>query len=263
MFRSWRPQDCESRTMSAICYDHYRLNPGEALSGAIKGICVSGLMTYTFYRSIPVFLFLAPAGVLIGLVRERKERKEKRKQELSMQFKEGIMILAASLRAGYSIENAMLSGVRELTTLYGKDGWITAEFSWMVQQIRMNRTVEDVLGDFADRSGIEDIRSFAEVFAVAKRSSGDIGTVMRSTAEHIREKMQVREEIMTITASRKFEQKIMNLVPFFLVFYVERASPGFFDQMYETTLGHILMSVCLVMYLVSYVSAEKILAIEI
>lgn len=220
-------------------------------------------MAYTFYRSMIAFMILAPVGMVIGVFRERTFRKERRKKELAEQFKESMMVLASSLRAGYSIENAMETSLRELTTLYGKNGLITQEFSRMVQQIRMNRTVEELLDDFADRSGLDDIRSFAEVFAVAKRSSGDIGSIMRSTAENIRDKMQVREEIITMTASRKFEQKIMNLIPFFLVFYVESASPGFFDQMYGTGLGRGLMSGCLVVYLISYAAAERILEIEI
>ena len=86
---------------------------------------------------------------------------------------------------------------------------------------------------------------------------------MRQTAEIIRDKMQVREEILTMTASRQFEQKIMNLIPFFIVFYVESASPGFFGQMYGSSLGRVLMSGCLAVYLISYILAKRILEIEV
>jgi len=66
-----------------------------------------------------------------------------------------------------------------------------------------------------------------------------------------------------MTASRQFEQKIMNMIPFFIVFYVESASPGFFKQMYGTNMGRILMSGCLIVYLISYILAKKILEIEV
>jgi tight adherence protein B len=123
--------------------------------------------------------------------------------------------------------------------------------------------VEQILDEFANRSGMDEISSFAEVFAVAKRSSGDMGSIMRHTAEIIRERMQIKEEIRTMTASRQFEQKVMNMIPFLIVFYVEGASPGFFDQMYATMLGKILMTICLVVYLLSYVIAGKLLEIEV
>lgn len=243
-------------------YDRYRLSVRELAWGLGKGIAVCGVFSYTFYRSFRIFLWMMPFAVL-GPVLERKRLMRKRKQELAMQFKESMMILASSLSAGYSVENALAASVEELTALYGKKGLITKEFTFIVQQIQMNRPVERLLEDFAGRSSLEDIQSFAEVFSVAKRSSGDLGSIMRHTAEVIRDKMQVREEIVTMTASRQFEQKIMNMIPFFIVFYVESASPGFFDQMYGTGLGRALMSGCLAVYLAAYVMAKRILEIEV
>lgn len=221
-----------------------------------------GLFAYTFYRSWEVFLAALPAAFFYPLW-ERRRRKEKRQAMLASQFKDGMMILASGLSAGYSIENALTAGEQELTLLYGVDGMITREFAGMAQQIRINRPVEQLLMDFAKRSGLEDVQNFAEVFSVAKRSGGDLGGIMRHTADMIRDKMQVREEIATLTASKQFEQKIMNMIPFLIVFYVDISSPGFFEQMYGTGLGRMLMSGCLVVYLAAYVLAQKILAIEV
>ncbi len=220
------------------------------------------LIGYTFYRSIIVTACLLPLGFLYPLY-EREILKKNRRRELASQFKEGMMILASSFGAGYSIENALAAGTRELILLYGEDGLITKEFLYMIQQIRTNRPVEQLLEDLADRSGLEDIRNFSEVFCVAKRSGGDLGAIMRHTADVIRDKMLVKEEIATLTASRQFEQKIMNLIPFFIVFYVENSSPQFFAQMYETGLGRMLMTGCLITYLIAYVMAKKILDIEV
>lgn len=194
---------------------------------------------------------------------ERERLKKQRLQKLADQFKEAMVVLASSLSAGFSVENALVVSRDELVVLYGADGMIVREFSYMIQQIRTNQPIEKVLEDFAARTGIDDIRSLSEVFSVAKRSGGDLGGIMRRTAEIIRDKMQVKEEIRTMTASKQFEQKIMNLIPFFIVFYVESSSPRFFDQMYETNLGRALMSVCLVVYVVSFLMARKILDIEV
>ena len=245
-----------------IRYDRYRLNLWEFLLGLGKGIVVCGLLTYTFFRSFSIFLWILPFA-FIGPIWERKRLQKRRLKELSRQFKESIMLLASSLSAGFSIENALATSVDELSLLYGNNGLMVKELSFMVQQIRTNRSIEQVLEDFSQRSGLEDVQNFTEVFSVAKRSSGDVGSIMRHTAEIIRDKMQVQEEIITMTASRQFEQKIMNLIPFFIVFYVENTSPGFFDQMYNTRMGRVLMAICLCVYLCSYLLAQKILAIEI
>jgi len=246
-----------------VGYDRYRLTLRELAIGVAKGVCACGLLAYTFYRSVPVFLCMLPVGAAAGAWLERRQRLEKRRQLLAVQFKEAMMLLASALSAGYSVENALASGVEELTLLYGEQGLITQEFALLVQQVRMNRPVEQALESFAARSGLEDIRSFAEVFVAAKRSSGDVAGIMRHTAEVIRDRLQMKEEIAAMTASRRFEQRIMNVIPFFIVFYVESASPGFFGQMYRTVAGRVLMSGCLAVYLLSYGLAARILAIEV
>ena len=259
---SGRLRKPESSVRPVIRYDSYRLKLPELALGLAKGVTACGLLAFTFYRSLKIFLWMLPlafAGVALG----RKRRLEHRKKELAGQFKESMMILASSLSAGYSVENALAVSKEELTMLYGREGMIVQEFSFMVHQVRINRSIEQALEDFSQRSGLEDVKNFAEVFSVAKRSSGDVGGIMRHTAEIIRDKMQVREEILTMTASRQFEQKIMNMIPFFIVFYVESASPGFFGQMYGTGMGRVLMSGCLIAYLISYILAKRILEIEV
>lgn len=229
---------------------------------AAFGFMISGLFAYTFYRSVTVFALLSPAGLTCILIGKRWECR-KRLGRLKLEFKEGITILAASLSAGYSVENAFSNSVKELGLLYGEQAMITKEFAFIVYQVRMNRPAELAVRDFAIRSGLEDVRNFADVFSVAKRSGGELVAIIDHTAGLIREKIQVEEEIATLTASRKFEQKIMNMIPFFIVVYIDTTSPGYFTLMYHTVMGRILMTVCMLMYLLSYGISKKILDIDI
>lgn len=171
--------------------------------------------------------------------------------------------MAANLSAGYSIENALANSSQELSMLYGEEGMIYTEFFSMARQIQMNRTVEQVFFEFADRSGLEDVRNFAQVFKAAKRSGGDLVAIMNHTAGVIRDKASVKEEIANMTASKKMEQKVMNLIPFFLIFYIDRASPGFFGMMYETGMGRILMTICLGVYGLAFWLSKQILDIPV
>lgn len=228
----------------------------------MQGVGFAAAAAYVFYRSLPVFILLSPFGLCYPLVK-KGELKERRLKQLNLEFKEGILILSSFLSAGYSVENAFTASVRELTAMYGTDGLITAEFTYMEGQIRMNRPVEQVFMEFGDRGGLEDVRNFAEVFAAAKRSGGDLVSIINHTSGVIRDKVKIQEEIGAMTASRQFEQKIMNLIPFFLVLYIDFSSPGFFDLMYETGAGRGIMTACLVICAAAYVLAGKILSIEV
>ena len=62
---------------------------------------------------------------------------------------------------------------------------------------------------------------------------------------------------------KQFEQRIMNLMPYLIVLYVDLSSPGFFSQMYETAVGRVVMTGCLVVYLLAWRVSGKILQIEV
>ena len=113
------------------------------------------------------------------------------------------------------------------------------------------------------RSGIDDIRNFARVLRIAKRSGGELVAIMNHSAETIGDRIQVKEELRTMTASRRFEQSIMNAVPLLIVLYINLSSPGFFSIMYTSVLGRCVMTVCLAAYLFSIHLAWSILNIEL
>lgn len=243
-------------------YEDYRLSWKEWVRYGSLGIGFCGLTAYTFYRSFLIFCLFLPVGAAYPLVR-RKSLKEERLFRLNQEFKEGIQILAANLSAGYSVENALANSVRELDLVFGQTGMIKREFSFMAQQIRMNRPAEQVLFEFSRRSGLEDVRNFAQVFNAARRSGGDLVAVINHTAGVIRDKAQVKEEIANMTAEKRLEQRIMNMIPFALILYIDRASPGFFDLMYGTAAGRIFMTLCLGVYGVALWLSKRILDIPV
>lgn len=223
---------------------------------------IAAIFSYTFYRSIIAFAVMLPIALAYPIVEKRKKKKE-RIRTLSLEFQEAMVILSSALRAGYSIENACKISQEELVLLYGENGLIVQEFSYINEQIYRNIPVEQALLELANRSGIEEIQNFARVFGIAKRSGGDISKIMTQTSEVIRDKTQIKEEIKTLTASKQLEQKIMSAIPFFIVLYIEASSPQFFAQMYEEMSGRVVMTVCFVFYIVAYGLAQKILAIEV
>ena len=145
-------------------------------------------------------------------------------------------------------ENGLSMSVKELEELCGADAMITEEFRQLVSGVKMNRPVEVMLAQLGERSGIQDVDNFAQVFTAARRSGGELVEIIGYTAGIIRDKVQVQEEIHTMTAARVFEQKIMNGIPFAIILYIDVTSPGFFHMMYTTWAGRAVMTVCLFLY---------------
>ena len=123
--------------------------------------------------------------------------------------------------------------------------------------------LEKLLTEFASRWDIEEISEFAEVFSIARRSGGNLPVILNRTAELIQDRMEIDTEIDILLSSRKFEQKIMNCVPFFIIFYLGLSTEGFFDVLYHNAAGAVFMTACLAAYLFSILLSDKIMAIEL
>lgn len=261
-FRLPEKTSSHRKTKGGKDYEKYQLSVIQWLGYGGAGIGVCGLIAYIFYRSPIAFAILLPLGLLSPLL-QKKRLKKKRLRQLSLEFKDGIQLLASYLSAGYSLENAVSMSAAELKDLYGKEGMASAEFEEIGSRAKMNRPVEEGLMDFGERSGLEDISNFAQVVSAAKRRGGGMVEMINQTAGMIRDKIQVQEEIHTMTAAKVFEQQVMSAVPFLIVLYIDITSPGFFDIMYETPGGRWVMTLCLGLYGMALILAGQILDIEI
>ncbi len=221
-----------------------------------------GVLIYLFYRSMAL---VGIVGIMAGIygIRVEKKRVQKRWQnQINLEFREGLQGIAAALNAGYSIENALEEAEKDLKLLYGQQSVLAPEFQEVLAKVRLNYPVEKALTELADRSGVEDIRRFAEVFQIAKRTGGDLIAITRTTADRISEKIEVRREIETMIAGKGMEVKVMNVIPLGIILYFWICSPTFLDCLYQGE-GRIFMTGLLVMYLLAYNWSERISRISI
>ena len=236
-----------------------RADVARYLAGDVVLILLIGVL---FYDSVASAVFLIPA-VFWLLQEQRRTLRRRREREMQRQFLDAIQMMAASLQSGYSVENAVRAAVQELEKLYPSGAFIVQEFRNMVVQLERNQSVEELLQDLGERSQVEDLKSFAEVFLTAKRTGGDLLHVIRNTASCIRQKQETLAEIETVLTGKMTEQKVMSLMPLLILLYVRLTSPEFLAGMYGNLTGQAVMTVCLLIYAVSYLWGKNIVRIEV
>lgn len=252
----------EQQENSRMNYQEYLFSWKERLRIIVEYIVLCGGFAYLFYRSWAVFAALL---VFYPIYRKRKKNQMvcKQKDILCREFKDSIQCVASSMAAGYSIENAFREAYAEMRMQYGPNSLMTEELRYMNSCLSLNIPLEQLLYDFANRSGLEDVRSFCEVFVFAKRSGGDFIQIIHMTAARISEKNELIEAIQTEISGKKMEQKLMNLMPLFILLYVDFSFGGYLDGLYHNTLGIIVMTACLAAYLGAYLLSERIMAIRV
>ena len=243
-------------------YLRYRLIWVEKVKIFLMSAGLTIFVAYLFYRSYWAFL-LFPIIYVILKKRAVKAGKKRVRQELAKQFLDAMRVVNTALLAGYSLENAWKEAQKEIESLYGTDSYMYLELKEMNQLVELNNPLEQLLEDFARRSGMEDILGFAEVFSFAKRSGGNFVEIIEHTTDHMRQKQETTQEIEVLFASRKMEQKVMNIIPIFILFYMSASSGEYMSVLYGNGIGILFMSICLVVYVAAILLAEKIMTIEV
>lgn len=243
-------------------YNEYHVSMRERCLYIGQGILLCVIVNYLCYRSIPAFLFMIPVPMLWFRLRVQ-ERNQKRKKELNYQFRNALSFLSAALRAGYSMENGLVEVEKDMRRLNGNDAEMVQELSYMNQQIKVSIPVEELLMDFGKRSNLEDVMDFASIVTVARVTGGDLSSIMGDCVNRINEKIDVDKSIETAVASKKFEQSIMSVMPCGIIFYMQITSPGYFDELYGTLFGVIFMTICLILYVISFWMGRRIVSIEV
>ena len=215
-----------------------------------------------FYDSWIAVLLLLPLA-FPWFVHQKLIEKRRNTRLVGIQFRDAIASVLTGLKAGYSVENAFVEACRDMDLLYGKNSLISGYFHGIRKGIGNNVPLEKLIYKLGRDTENTDIRDFAEVFAVAKRSGGNLKEIIEKTIFVISKKMDVEKEIDVLISAKRMESRIMNLVPFFIIFYITLTSPGFFSPLYHNLFGIILMTVCMVFYAAAYLLSERIVNIDV
>ena len=227
-----------------------------------KSVGIVLLLDYFFYQSLWAAIPLSLVGVIYYRM-EKKLLEERKREQIREQFKELLLLTANGQKAGYSVENALLSGYDDMRSLYGKDSSICRMMRTLKLGKENNIPFTDLWKQIGNQLCVAEIIEFADVYEISYKSSGNMAAVMEKTASIIIHKMETDKEIRVLLSARRLEQRIMNAMPFLIMTYIRVTSPGYFDGLYHSASGIFIMSICLSVYLAAYALSVRIVAIEI
>lgn len=228
----------------------------------LEGVGLILLTAWLFYHSWIAVLCMLP--LVIPWCRMRLgEYRQQKGGELSLQFCEALASLITSMRAGYSVENAVRECLSEMRFQYGADAVICRELAQVETGLDNRIPVEKLFQEFAARAQIEEIDEFAQVFSIAKRSGGNMTDILSRTSHLIAQRIEAEEEIAVMLSSRRMEQKIMSAVPYVIILYISLTNRGFFDVLYHSAAGVLFMTVCLSVYIAACLAGRKISEIHL
>jgi tight adherence protein B len=245
-----------------IDYSIYKMKPLEYYIALLISAVAIFLIGYIFYRSMLLALMLTPISLFYPSIRTKQIIK-KRKRELKLQFKDALQSLSASLHAGKSFESAMRSAIADLLIQYETDSYIIREFEIIIRRLESNETIESAFDEFAERSKLEEIRNFAEVLEICKRTGGNLITAIKSSTDIIADKIEVLNDINSILAEKKLEQNILFVMPIAMILMLSISAKDFMQPVFTEPVGRVIMTISMGLFASAYFIAEKITNIEV
>ena len=240
----------------------YHLRPGDILLYAAEGTAAGAAVCWLFYNSMA----FVPVGAVIlaaYFIMKKKEKKKKMRREFLYHFKDFVASLHTSIRAGYSVDNGITAAAGDIKILFGEKDLLYAELKKIVSRMKVRIKTEDLFLDLGERSELDDIKMFAELLSIGKKTGGDMNRMLLSTSDILCDRIDTRQEIETLIAAKAFEQKIMSLTPACIIVYLRISFSGFMENLYGNLFGEAVMTVCLIIYAAAYIWGKKITDIEV
>jgi tight adherence protein B len=241
-------------------YQIYTMNREERWKGFLIGFGVAVVVMLIFFRSLLVAL---PVGLLAGwkgVSVYRKWLQRRRKENLLLQFKDFMEALSTAYSAGHNTREAFADSAGDLMNTYGEEADIVKEVQIIQTGLENGYTIEVLLQDFADRSGLEDIRNFADVFTNCHRRGVDVRKVVNDTRMIISEKMEIEQEIKSLLNGGKNELNIMIVMPLIIVLMLGNDSA--MSVAGNTHTNIIVKIIALTIFLLAYIWGKKITDIK-
>lgn len=231
------------------------LRPGEFVvlvaCGAFAAFAVGTVLSGVWAGLLLALVALVAARLIVSI------RTDRRQQRFADQLGEVLQLMAGSLRAGYSLMQAVDAVAREA------DSPAAEEFGRLVVETRLGRDMTESLRAMADRVQCEDFTWVIQAIEIHREVGGDLAEVLDTVAATIRERNQIRRQVKALSAEGRLSAYVLLALPFGVGFFIYLTNRPYLAELTEGgLLGWGLIGTGLALMVVGVVWMRRIVRIE-
>jgi tight adherence protein B len=210
------------------------VRPGEAIGiglvlallvGVVGLIATGNLLIAVIFGVVAAAIAAAAVAVVAAQQRRRFEE----------QLPDTLNLLATSLRAGYSMQQALEAVSSEAPEPTAR------EFKRILNEIRLGRSVSEALQDSANRMESTDFDWVVLAFTIQREVGGNLAEVLQTTSETILQRGRLRREARALTAEGRISALVLASMPFLMFGLLYTSNRNYLDPMFETRVGIIAL----------------------
>ena len=232
-----------------------QMRPAEFLYASVL-VCLGTLFLVTLLTDSFGFGLLAGAGGLVAPWLWMRRRGARRLRKFEEQLPDILLAISSSLKVGLSFTHSLGAVV--------DDGQAPAseEFERLLNETELGRPMEDSLAAMADRVPAEDLRFVLMSVAIQREVGGSLAELFATVSETVRERQHFRRKVHALTSMGRMSAWILVALPFIMALLVSALSPSYIAPLFDTTAGHILIALMIVMTAIGAVFLKKIVTIK-
>jgi len=232
------------------------LRGGEALAAGLGLSVIAGVLAGLFTRSV----IAAGVGFLVALLLvagaiQFAGTREKRIFE--RQLPDTLTLLSTSLRAGYSLLQAVEAVAAEAPQPTGR------EFGRSIAESRLGRPVVDTMQAIAERMRSQDFQWAVMAIEIQREVGGNLAEVLQTVADTMRQRNRLKGEIRALTAEGRLSAIVLALLPLVLFAFLYTTNRGYLEPLFTVTAGLIAIGAGLLLMGAGIYWLKKIVDIEV
>ncbi|ACP22531.1 pilus assembly protein TadB (plasmid) [Sinorhizobium fredii NGR234] len=236
---------------SGLKYDARRFSLF-GIAGAIGVWLVVQFLVPVNLVRIPLFLAICLLIPVVIIWRSRAVRIRKFAEKLP----EALDVANRSLAAGHPLPAAISLVAREMPDPIG------TEFGLLSDELTYGVTLDDALMNLNDRVGVEDLNLLAISLSVQAGTGGNLVEILQNLSKTLRDRFMLKAKVKSISAEGRITAIFMSLYPFLLFGMIRTLAPTYFDPVWDSGYGTIIVSSLLVVMAIGNVILYKMVNFE-
>jgi tight adherence protein B len=182
---------------------------------------------------------------------------DRQRRAFDEQLPDNLQVIASAMRAGHTFVGAL--------TLVAEDAPEPSrrELRRVIADEQLGVPLADALNRVTERMDSRDFEHVALVAALQRETGGNTAEVIDTVTDTIRERLDVRRLVRTLTAQGRLAGWVVSALPVVLLMVLSLINPTYMHPMFHRTAGVVALCVGAVMLVSAFLIIRRIVEIKI
>jgi tight adherence protein B len=209
-----------------------RMKPAYIAIWTLIGTVVLMWLLAVFFTFAGLLLGFVVPFTVWGVIRRKVEHK---RQQFAEQLPDNLAVLASAIRAGHSFVGALSVVVDDAPEP------ARSEFRRVVADEQLGRPLEEAIEVVVVRMNNRDLEQVALVAILQRETGGSTAEVLERVVDTVRERMELRRLVRTLTAAGRMSRWVVSFLPVVLLLAIWILNPSYLDPLLSQTSGRVLL----------------------